>query len=445
MNSLRFFHAADLHLDTPFKGLSGTPHMATTLHAATFTALERLTSLCIARRADFLLVAGDIYNHEEGSLKAQFALRDACEKLHAAGIGVFIVHGNHDFAGSRITRMQWPPNVVIFGTDNVETVPVVRSGKEVALIHGISHAARNERSNMARRFTRDTSRADLPQIGLLHCTVASVAAADRYAPCTAEDLKAAGMDYWALGHVHERQTVLQTPLSVYPGNIQGLHINETGPRGCYEVTYAPEDGFSLRFHRLGPVVWERLSVSIDTPATLDALEEEIHRRIAACCTAVQKAPQNEESGSTEPPVEAWMLRLTLEGRGPLNQPLRAAGGHEELTERLRTAWADASPTVWIKDIDLRCRPEADMEALRSGDNLLGETLRLVQQARDALEHCSAENGSTATVAQELLSGPLAPLFAAPQAKRLLDEPDTAALHDLLDSVEMTCLDLLEAR
>ena len=98
-----------------------------------------------------------------------------------------------------------------------------------------------------------------------------------------------------------------------------------------------------------------------------------------------KSPQDEESGSTEPPVEAWMLRLTLEAAGLSTQPLRAAGGHEELTERLRTAWADASPAVWIKDIDLRCRPEADMEALRSGDNLLGETLRLVQQARDALD------------------------------------------------------------
>ncbi|MFV0421996.1 metallophosphoesterase family protein [Oleidesulfovibrio sp.] len=442
MTSLRFFHAADLHLDTPFKGLeSQTPHMAAMLHESTFTALNRLAEACIARKADFLLIAGDIYNHEEGSLKAQFALRDACKKLDDAGIGVFIVHGNHDFAGSRISRMQWPDNVTIFDTGTVQTVSAVRDNTEIAVIHGISHATQNERANLARRFKRDETRAALPQIGLLHCTIASVAKADRYAPCSVEDLASVGLDYWALGHVHERQTVSRTPLTVYPGNIQGLHINESGPRGCYEVNYSEAEGFTLTFHQLGPVLWQHLNVSIDGVDTLDGLEAHIHDAISQCCA--QAGAQQDADALAD--VTALMLRLELTGRGQLNQPLHAEGGTADLTERLRESWNDARPAVWIKDILLSCRPEADIEALRNGDDLLGETLRRISAARAALDGASQEEAAAEAVMDDLANGPLAPLFTNQQAKRLLDAPDADYLRELLDTVELTCLELLEAR
>lgn len=100
MDAIRYIHAADLHLDTPFQGLSRETaqggHLARLLHDATFTALERLFRLCESEKPDFLVLAGDIYNQENYSVKAQLRLRDGCERLNRLGIRVFLAHGNHD-------------------------------------------------------------------------------------------------------------------------------------------------------------------------------------------------------------------------------------------------------------------------------------------------------------------------------------------------------------
>src|SRR5699024_2062609 len=42
-------------------------------------------------------------------------------------------------------------------------------------------------------------------------------------------------DYWALGHIHKRQELHESPPVIYPGNIQGRHRNELGTKGCYLV------------------------------------------------------------------------------------------------------------------------------------------------------------------------------------------------------------------
>lgn len=120
MNSLRYIHAADLHLDTPFLGLTRSDAgeaLQAQLRDATFTALQRLFDLCEQLRPDFLVLAGDIYNQEEHSVKAQLALRDGCLRLQACGIPVFWAHGNHDPLDSRLKTVDWPGNVTIFGPE----------------------------------------------------------------------------------------------------------------------------------------------------------------------------------------------------------------------------------------------------------------------------------------------------------------------------------------
>ncbi len=442
MTSLCFFHAADLHLGAPFKGLEAqAPQLATRLHEAAFTALCRLTELCIARKADFLLLAGDIYNHEEGSLKAQFALRDACVRLEQAGIFVFMVHGNHDCASSCVTHMEWPSNVTIFNAETVEAVPVVRQGHEIALIHGISHASPEEHDNLAQRFRRDKTRDHLPQIGLLHCSTTSVAAADRYAPCSVDDLRSSALDYWALGHVHQRQDVCKTPLCVYPGNTQGLHINETGLRGCYEIRH---DGsaFVPHFHQLGPVVWEKLDISIDGVKTMDALEAHIHDAVVQRKDAI--VSRTGQAGGVELTSDI-ILRVTLTGRGELSRTIRDLEGVADLMDRVRHNLSDMAPGIWINDIVPACRPQVDMDTLRAADTLLGETLRRVYEAKSALCAAEAPDDNTEAICAELVQGPLRPLFLHPSAGRLLARPDPKQLCTLLDAVELTCLELLEER
>lgn len=179
----------------PFLGLSRTDAgeaLQAQLRDATFTALQRLFDQCERLRPDFLVLAGDIYNQEEHSVKAQLALRDGCVRLQACGIPVFWAHGNHDPLDSRLKTVDWPDNVTIFGPEPEQHV-LYRDGAPLAVIHGISHARIREACNLALLFHRQPE-TDCFQLGVLHCSVEGSPTQDRYAPCSLDDLRAAGLD-----------------------------------------------------------------------------------------------------------------------------------------------------------------------------------------------------------------------------------------------------------
>ncbi|WP_165078937.1 MULTISPECIES: DNA repair exonuclease [unclassified Desulfovibrio] len=425
MDEIRYIHAADLHLDTPFRGLAQNTaqggRLARLLHEATFIALERLISCCEREKPDFLVLSGDIYNQEDHSVKAQLALRDGCLRLSRLGIPVFIAHGNHDPLSSRLMSVEWPDNVVIFGAEP-ETHPLLRDGAPLALIHGVSHGRPKEGRNLARLFRRDAGQ-DCFQLGVLHCAVQGQAA-ERYAPCTLEDLVATGLDAWALGHVHERCILSEQPFIAYPGNTQGLHINETGPRGCLIVTAAPHAGgwrCQAEFRALGPVQWEKLALDLENVDHLD----EVERRLTDALTRL---------GEDAPPTcEAVIARVTLAGRTPLDALLRKAATADDLAERLQHLAGD-TPGTWLKDLRVETRSLAEREELLRREDLLGETARLAREMRESPEALHA------------LAGPaLEPLFAHSRLRKALTPPDEEQLGALLDEAERLCLDLLEER
>lgn len=426
MDEIRYIHAADLHLDTPFLGLAHeTAHggrLARLLHEATFTALERLIRLCEAEKPHFLVLAGDIYNQENHSVKAQLALRDGCLRLEKLGIPVFIAHGNHDPLSSRLASVEWPANVTIFGA-GVERHPVERAGEVIALVHGVSHARIREGRNLARLFRRDPEW-DCFQLGVLHCTVQGEAKADRYAPCSLEDLASAGLDAWALGHVHERRLLAGTPLIAYSGNTQGLHINEAGPRGCLLVTAVPHgDGWRCEtaFHCLGPVQWASLDIDITDVGHID----EVERRL---CDALEAA-----AAGADPACEAVMARVRLHGRTPLDDMLRRGATVDDLSDRVRHL-SGGAPGVWLKDLRVDTRSLADHDEWLRREDLVGETARLARQMRESRQSL-----------RELTDPALAPLFEHSRLRRALKAPDEATLLTLLDEAERLCLDLLEER
>lgn len=431
MPSIRYVHAADVHLDAAFRGMRReTTHagVARRLREATFIALERLIALCEKERPHFCIIAGDIYNQEDQSLKAQMALRDGCERLNACGVRVFIAHGNHDPLSSRLHTLSWPNNTVIFG-ESVSSHCITLDDAELplAVVHGISHATAREQRNLATAFSRLHTETPCFQLGVLHCTLEGMKA-ERYAPCTAEDLIATGLDAFALGHVHERRIVRETPFIAYPGNTQGLHIHEAGPRGCLLVTATAcatgaDAGFACKavFHPLAPVRWESLTVPLDTIETVDAAENAVR-------DALDKA-----AADTGPECSTLLVRVILTGRTPLDSIVRTQDSLYDFAERLRGAPA-GQPLVWLKDCVALTRPVLDTEALYLRQDLLGETLRF---ARDQRAHAEA----TATLATEALT----PLFRHPRARLLLQSPDGPELDTLLDEAERLCTDLLEGR
>ena len=101
---MRFLHAADLHLDSPLRGLDryeGAP--VEELRGATRRAFENLVALCLSERVDFLLLAGDLYDGSWKDYRTGLFVAAQLSKLRAADIPVFFGRGNHD-AESNITR-----------------------------------------------------------------------------------------------------------------------------------------------------------------------------------------------------------------------------------------------------------------------------------------------------------------------------------------------------
>lgn len=417
--SFSFIHAADLHLGAAFTGLTRQAvDLAEIMEKATYTALDNLVKLALAEKPAAVLLAGDAYDRESGSAKAVLSLRDACDALNQAGISVFIAHGNHDPLNGQ-SLISWPANVHTFNSEAVTQTPITRHGETLALVHGISHNRRDVSDNLAALFKRAPQ--DIFQIGLLHCQVGAATGHLPYAPCNVDDLVRAGMDYWALGHVHKRGHVCAAPPAWYPGNTQGLHINEDGLKGCLLVKVREGQVAGITFRALGPVEWLNLRVSLQGADKLDIAEERAKNAL------------EEILRETVPSTAGYIVRLVLEGRTELDAELRRAWGPEML-ERLRSWGRERSPFVWFKDLRLNTSPDRDMGNLEQRDDLLGETLRRL----------NAWQKNPAELAR-LLEGPLAELYGprAAQARAAgLVPPADDELRALLSEATFICLEAL---
>ncbi len=432
MFSVRYIHAADLHLDASFRGLgssSQTKLLAEQLRAATFTALERLVALCEKEKPDFLVLAGDIYNEEDQSLKAQLHVRDACKYLNSIGIKVFIAHGNHDPLSSRLQMLTWPKDTVIFG-DSVQSHVIEGKDGNIAVVHGISHASTRESRNLAKAFSRLDAKdcKNIFQLGVLHCTLENVNKADRYAPCSLDDLKSSGLDAWALGHVHEGRVICDQPFVAYPGNTQGLHINEAGDKGCLLVSVKPSAGsvsgkfeIESKFHVLSPVIWNSIEVDLDEAGHMDEVEQRIILALEQAITQTQAS------------CTTLIMRVKLMGRLELDASLRKQDILADLLERVR-GQLPQRPLVWLKDIVPYTTGLVALEVLSKRDDLLGETLRLAQDI-------DANNDTL----QNFMQTSLAPLFTHHKAKHILQIPKDEEAHALLEEAQRLCADMMEGR
>jgi DNA repair exonuclease SbcCD nuclease subunit len=418
MQPFRFVHAADLHLDAPFRGLSlGSGEVGSRLRQTIFSAFDTLVELCLSKQADFLLVAGDVYNHEVRSLRAQLHFRDGLARLAENGLTVFVVHGNHDPTGTAAKTVQWPDGVRVFEGDEPECAPVVRNGSNLALVHGASHVSSRETRNLARRFRRDPQ--DLFQIGLLHCNLGRNTGHEPYAPCSLDDLAAAGLDYWALGHVHSGGVWSEDPYAVYSGNIQGLNITESGPKGCYLVDVHSDHSLTLSFQVLDGVRWSSVEADIAGISSLDGLEEAVLAAVEA---------EREAAGD-----RGLICRVVLCGRGPLHGSLSSDESQDELLQRLREQYAATEPFVWIKDLRVQTGPDIDLEAIRRRQDLLGEVfgqteaLKWRQDRLDLLQ-------------REILSD----LFGHRRAKKFLSGLSQQEADELIRQAEYLLADRLES-
>lgn len=278
MSQITFLHAADLHLDSPYVGLKHLPGpLLKRVQESTFVSLQKLVNFAIKKKVDFVIFAGDLYDAKQRSLKAQIRFRNEMLRLEREGIQAYIIHGNHDSLAGDWIELEWPSNVHVF-TEQIGVKTFMREGKHVANLYGFSYEQNAVRENMAVHYEKTAE--DCYHIGILHGTISSNKDHVPYAPFQLSDLKNKGFDYWALGHIHQKQILDDTPLIVYPGNTQGRHRKETGEKGCYFVSIH-EEGSKCSFIETCDIIWEIIQISVTNIQTLDDLiqhcREELNR------------------------------------------------------------------------------------------------------------------------------------------------------------------------
>lgn len=369
----KFLHTADLHLDTQPSGLHGYPEeVATLLRDASLEAFDNLVREALRQEVAFCVFAGDIYDGADRGTRAELAFRRGLTQLAEAGIRSFIVHGNHDpLESGWSTVSTWPDLVKVFGASEPETVTFEVDGTTVA-VHGVSYAERETTDNLATRFEGHDG-ADV-QIGILHTNVGSNPDHDPYAPCSLDDLRAVGLDYWALGHIHKRQNLAgPSPWVVYPGNLQGRHAkpSERGAKGAVVVTVS--DGGAIEkpeFVALDVLRFVAPTILVRGLADIGALTDALS--------------QHTEELRSEHPHRALIIRSTLEGRGPLHELLADPDSRTDLLESLRSEWVLRSPLVWWDRIVDHTDGEVDLAELETQNDFLGNALRAI--ARTAARH-----------------------------------------------------------
>lgn len=340
--NFKFIHTADIHLDSPLRGLEryeGAP--VEQLRSATRDAFINLCDLCLQQEIDFLVIAGDLYDGDWPDYQTGLFFTNQMSRLRAAGISVYIVSGNHD-AESEISRnMNLPENVYSFSTTVPETQLIGDLG---VAIHGCGYATK--------AVTQDLS-VDYPapiggyyNIGLLHTSLDGREGHAHYAPSSQTYLQNKGYDYWALGHVHQAEIISQRPYVIFPGNIQGRHIRETGAKGCTLVT-VQDSQTTVEFCQLDVLQWIVCGVDATDCGNLDELNERAITRLKELVNVSDS--------------KLYAVRFMISGATTIHHELRQA--HQEFVYNLRSVVNDLSRnTVWIEKVKFATKHVVELDA-----------------------------------------------------------------------------------
>jgi exonuclease SbcD len=311
----RFVHAADLHIDSPLAGLGlKDPVVADRFARASRAAVEGLIDATLQSKAAFLVVAGDVFDGDWKDVGTGLFFAQALGQLHRAGIPTVIVRGNHDADSIMSRQLPYPPSVHSFPSDRAATIAF--DELRVAL-HGRSFSSRRTGDGFVNSYP--ARREGWLNIGVLHTGLDGSRGHETYAPCTVDDLRRFGYDYWALGHIHAGEIVSRDPWVVYPGNIQGRSVRETGAKGAMLVEVA--DG---RIAEAKPIVldaarWAHETVDVsqfhDAPEVLNAIGarlERLRRDSGALLVARREAIEDEARAiGVAIAADCWVERIKL--------------------------------------------------------------------------------------------------------------------------------------
>ena len=361
MTSFRFFHAADIHLDSPLIGLAGVEgRVAERIRSAPRAAFEGLVERAIQDQVEFFVIAGDLYDGTWRDYKTGLFFAEQMGRLKQAGISVFVLHGNHD-AESQITKtLALPDNVCVFGAPKAQTFQLEKLN--VAL-HGQSFREKAVADNMVPGYPAPVKGAF--NIGVLHTALGGMGDHARYAPCSLPELLEKGYDYWALGHVHQGQVLNVRPHVVFPGNLQGRHVREAGPKGARLVTVEAGEVVEVGALTFDVVRWAVLDVDVAAAGSTVDVGDLMRQALA--------------QGVANADGRLLSARIVLQGRTELHSQL--VTDVENLTEEARAvALGLGDEVAWVERVAVRTTPVADAAALAAREDALGDLQRMLKEA-----------------------------------------------------------------
>lgn len=348
-----FIHASDLHIGAPFKGLHAlSPRWAKRLLSAISESYQKLIDAALASQVDFVVIAGDIFDSSRASYADYLTFFDGLKRLEEAGIAVYLCAGNHDPSSTwKQEYLSLPSNVVMFPADKPGYKVFKKDGEALVLLCGrsfLNHAWPRDKDISEGLTRKDAERVlgcTAPfGVGVLHTGLNLDKDMAQTDPNT---LLGAGMDYWALGHIHQRYHYPENnPRLVYPGCIQGRRIHETGERGVYKVTLSKHGYPHMEFIPTATVVWQQIEVSVSDCLSIGEINERIMRELL------------HENGKAH--CEEMCVRIYLTGKTKLHKLLNSPG----VLEDMRVSINDSYPVFYCDALINKTVQPFDVEILK---------------------------------------------------------------------------------
>jgi exonuclease SbcD len=359
----KFIHAADVHLDSPLRGLSRYESApAEAIRNACRRAFENLVDLAIEEKVSFVLLAGDLYDGDWKDYSTGIFLSRQMGRLGQHNISVYAVAGNHD-AANRITKaLDNPANMTILSAQKVETI---RLDDLAVAIHGRSFGTQHVDENLAAGYC--PAKKGYFNIGLLHTSVDGREGHAVYAPCSVDDLRSKGYHYWALGHIHKQEIASKDPWVVFPGCIQGRHIRETGAKGCVLVTVEECMVSAVKMCSLDVLRW--VECCVDLKGVIEMREVLENTR---------KAIENERPSAEGRPIA---MRIRFEGATSISNKLAAYP--ERFEQQIKALGAEiAGDDLWIERVENTTVGMLDLQATLSDETAFGKLLQDIAATPD---------------------------------------------------------------
>ena len=299
---MEFMHLADAHLDSPFQGLSFLPsNEFKNIKQSTQKSFTKAIDTALDRNVDLVLIAGDTFDSAHPSPQSQLFFSREIQRLTDKKIQVVMILGNHDYLNPDEMLLPQTPYFKLLGS-NEEVEEFESKTKEdfPYTVVGFSYQHNHIETDKISEFPK---KGDNFTIGLMHAgTKTTTNYQNVYAPFTTAEIKDLNYNYFALGHIHLRQTLSKDPLIVYSGNLQGRHINEQGSKGVYIGTVdETTKKVSLDFVETAPIIWQMATLTLDQEIS----QKDLTRQIVEILTK-----QN---------VQQTLFGLTIEGAQYLSE------------------------------------------------------------------------------------------------------------------------------